>query len=57
MRPRRRLDPAEQDALKGAVRKSFSEMEQKRDEDHEATVKRLLSHLDRFEGVGDGSGH
>lgn len=56
-RPRRRLETAEQEALKAAIRNSINETLQRRDEDHETIVKRLLANLDNFTGGGDGSGH
>jgi uncharacterized phage-like protein YoqJ len=54
VRPRRMLDPQEQDALKSAIRQSFNKQEQKRDEDFEAQARRLLTHIDEFEkGAGN----
>jgi hypothetical protein len=49
VRPRRRLDPAENAALREAVRQSFSIEEQQRNDEFAEQMKRILSHLDEFE--------
>lgn len=48
MKARRRLDGAEQEALKRAVAKSFEAEEMQRDADHDEQVQRLLGSLDSF---------
>lgn len=55
MRPRRRLETAESEAIKAAVRKAFSEEQQARDDAFAQQAKRLLQNLDEFtKESGDG---
>jgi hypothetical protein len=53
VRPRRRLETAEQEALKAAIRKAFEAEEAKRDAEFKEQCSRLLSHLDQFEKGSD----
>jgi anti-anti-sigma regulatory factor len=49
-----RIDEATARGIKEAVRKAFEAEQAKIDAEHEQQVKRLLEHLDRFEGEAKG---